>query len=105
MKRTVAITGASGLVGRGLQRALASDFEVRALKRGRDWHADGSAPSDEALQGADALIHLAGEGIATRRWSADQQARIGGTEITAARRNVPHPAPFAGRDDDASTHQ
>jgi len=74
--RVVAITGSNGLVGRALVRAISARYEVRQLRRGLDWHADGSAPSAEALRGVDALIHLAGEGIAERRWSAAQKARI-----------------------------
>jgi uncharacterized protein (TIGR01777 family) len=75
--RVVAITGSTGLVGRALVRAISARYEVRPLRRGVDWYADGSAPSAEALEGVDALIHLAGEGIAGRRWSAEQKARIG----------------------------
>lgn len=76
MRRVVAITGSHGLIGRGLVRALADDFEIRTLRRGIDWHSDGAAPSAAAFDGVDALVHLAGEGIASRRWSAAQKRRI-----------------------------
>jgi uncharacterized protein len=77
----VAITGATGLIGTRLAAALRErGDEVTALSRsaGPDTEAwdplAGPAPA-EALEGRDAVVHLAGENIA-QRWSAAAKERI-----------------------------
>jgi len=65
----VAITGSGGLVGSALRALLATaGDEVVRVPRG-----DTSAAT---FDGADAVVHLAGENIAGRRWSAAQKERI-----------------------------
>lgn len=80
----VAVTGSTGLIGSALCTALEArgDRVVRILRRdpsGRGeihWDpADGVLdPSD--LRGTDAVVHLAGAGIADRRWTPAQRNRI-----------------------------
>jgi uncharacterized protein (TIGR01777 family) len=81
----VAITGASGMVGTALADALESDGHlVRRLVRGnvndseREIHWDPDAGQIDAaeLNGIDAVVHLAGENIASHRWTADFKRRI-----------------------------
>ncbi|MBL9039831.1 MAG: TIGR01777 family oxidoreductase, partial [Archangium sp.] len=61
---TVAITGASGLVGTALSAFLSTGgHTVRAVKR------VGDGFETSALEGADAIVHLAGAGIADERWT------------------------------------
>ncbi len=81
----VAVTGASGFIGSALVRALGdAGHEVRRLVR-RAPAASGEVGWDPAagtidaagLAGVDAVVNLAGEGIASRRWSDDQKRRIG----------------------------
>ena len=40
------------------------------------WDPSGGTIDVDALQGTDAVVHLAGEGIAERRWSDEHKARI-----------------------------
>jgi len=91
----VVVTGSSGLIGSALIPALtAGGHIVRRLVRRPP--AEGDARWDPvtgvlvpgALEGADAVVHLAGEGIAAGRWSATKKARIrdsrvGGTLLLA----------------------
>ena len=85
----VGITGSSGLIGNELAYFLsAGGHRVVRLVRGpvkpaafddgttsRTWTPD--APLDPAtLAGLDAVIHLAGDGIADGRWTAAKKARI-----------------------------
>jgi uncharacterized protein (TIGR01777 family) len=80
----VAITGASGLIGRALSRSLRADgHRVLRFQRGGvttgdaiGWDPDTGRIDAPALEGIDAVVHLAGEGIAERRWSDEQKRRI-----------------------------
>lgn len=92
----VAITGASGLIGRALQARLRLNGKrVRCLTRS----ASGGRPDDivwdpmrgkldpRELEGAEAVVHLAGEPIAQRwtgaRREAIRESRVRGTELLA----------------------
>ncbi len=76
---TVLITGGTGLIGTALTHALhAGGHTVRHLSR-RPGTAPGTATftwdpahgtvDPQALHGVDAIVHLAGAGIADRRWT------------------------------------
>jgi hypothetical protein len=80
----IAVTGASGLVGRQLAAFLATGgHDVQSVVR-RTTGASGEIRWDpaartvdaSALEGMDAVVHLAGESIATRRWSPETKQRI-----------------------------
>jgi hypothetical protein len=81
---TVVISGASGFIGARLCAVLAqAGTRVRPLVRPGRSQADGIAWDPvrhtidlEALEGVDAVVHLAGEGIAQSRWTAETKARI-----------------------------
>ncbi len=94
--RTIAISGASGFIGSALSRLLKkSGARVRPLvrpgKQGLDgihWDPDQGTLDAKALEGVDAIVHLAGDGVADGRWSAAKKARIRdsrirGTELLA----------------------
>jgi uncharacterized protein (TIGR01777 family) len=82
----VAVTGASGLIGSALARALEADgHRVLRVVRPSSAASGGDtvtwSPADgtidrAGLEGIDAVVHLAGEGIAERRWSDEQKRRI-----------------------------
>lgn len=93
-KKTILITGATGLIGRPLCEQLeASGHRLRTLSRGTKgdfrWNpAKGELPP-EALEGVDAVIHLAGESVA-QRWTSEAkqgilQSRTQSTELLARR--------------------
>ena len=99
----IAVTGSSGLIGSALVPFLRKDgHEVLTLVRReprqpteRRW--DGISMEPSVLEGADAVVHLAGVGVGDRRWNADHkravlESRVKGTAAVAsavARARVP----------------
>lgn len=86
------VTGASGLVGRALCDALESPVALvrRAPRtdRERRWDPARGELDPEAIAGAAAVVHLAGESIAARRWTTARKrrlvdSRVQGTELLA----------------------
>jgi uncharacterized protein (TIGR01777 family) len=93
----VVVSGASGLIGSALVNSLRSDgHRVRRLRRGGvtgdddiGWDPQEGRIDAPALEGVDAVVHLAGEGIGEKRWTDEQKARIRdsrvrGTAVLAA---------------------
>jgi uncharacterized protein (TIGR01777 family) len=91
-----AVTGASGLVGRALVGFLSRDGHeivrlVRRPPRARDearWEPSAGTIDVAALDGVEAVVHLAGENIAEGRWTASRKAalresRVGPTRLLA----------------------
>jgi uncharacterized protein (TIGR01777 family) len=79
----VAITGSSGLIGSRLAASLEADgHAVRRVTRGDPgpgrvtWAPEEGRLDAAGLEGVDAVVHLAGEGIANRRWTDEQKARL-----------------------------
>jgi uncharacterized protein (TIGR01777 family) len=92
----VAITGASGFLGSALARDLLADgHEVLRLVRREPRAADearwdpyggtGQAELSSALEGADALVHLAGAGVGDRRWTAAYKRKIRDSRVIGTR--------------------
>src|SRR5260370_16099649 len=90
----VAITGSTGLGGSALVPLLTSrgDQVVRVIRSaapvaGADvaWNPDAGNFDAAALEGIDAVVHLAGENIAAKRWSAEQKARIRDSRLQGTR--------------------
>jgi uncharacterized protein (TIGR01777 family) len=94
---TVAITGASGLIGSNLADFLTTGGHrviclVRDSRRLSDdaifWNPATGEIDVEGLSGADAVVHLAGSSIAKGRWTrarkrSIKQSRVQGTELIA----------------------
>src|SRR5262245_34948910 len=73
----VLITGATGFVGRMLATHLRRvGHEVDEFRRPSDWNPDSGFINPSRLEGVDAVVHLAGENIASSRWTAERKARI-----------------------------
>jgi len=94
----IVIAGGSGFLGRPLAAALAADgHEIVTLTRSAKapgspkaravaWTPDGSAGAWSAeIDGAGAIVNLAGESIAGRRWSDAQKQRILDSRVSATR--------------------
>lgn len=79
----IAITGSNGLIGSALSASLRQDGHrvipvVRSGARGDSvaWDPEGGTIDAGGLEGIDAVVHLAGEGIASGRWTPEQRRRI-----------------------------
>ena len=77
----IAITGSNGLIGTALADALhARGDRVIPVLRGEGlgvrWDPETGAIDADGLDGVDAVVHLAGEGIGEKRWTPDQKRRI-----------------------------
>lgn len=76
----IAITGASGLIGTALTRALtAAGHRVTALPRDH-------RPTPGGLAGIDAVVNLAGAGLGERRWDQSYKRQIRTSRIEGTRR-------------------
>lgn len=88
----VLISGASGFVGSKLSPFLsAGGHHVQPLVRGKAetgqvaWEPEQGSIDADALEGLDAVIHLAGENIAGARWSEPQKRRIRESRVKGTR--------------------
>jgi uncharacterized protein (TIGR01777 family) len=92
--RRIAITGASGFLGAALVPFLTTGgHTVRTIGRGAGsdiaWDPAAGRLEEGALEGVDAVIHLAGANVA-ERWTeknrrAIRESRVGGTRLIAER--------------------
>lgn len=92
----VAISGASGLVGTALDAFLTTGGHtvLRLVRRPTAapgevrWDPAAQTIDAAALEGVDAVVHLAGAGVADKRWTDDRKAvirdsRVDGTRLLA----------------------
>jgi uncharacterized protein (TIGR01777 family) len=89
----VLVSGSHGLVGRALIKSLLSKGDtvsrlVREAPSGSndiEWHPNQDQIDAGKLNGFDAVIHLAGESIASGRWSPEKKTRIRESRIKGTR--------------------
>jgi uncharacterized protein len=94
----ILVTGATGLIGKTLCQVLAQEgHELVVLSRQPEkaqvlpnvrawrWQAENETPPDEAWEGVDAVIHLAGEPVAGQRWTETQKRRIRDSRVLGTR--------------------
>lgn len=83
----VIITGGTGLVGKALTNLLLSKgFEVFVLTRNQKqanqftnysfWDVENEIIDEQLIKSTDYIIHLAGEGIADKRWTSSRKKQI-----------------------------
>ena len=81
----ILITGASGFIGQSLVNLLRTDHELLLVSRRPTLAAKRLAVDNSkviqleqlnSLDGVDAIINLAGESLAAKRWSVEQKRRI-----------------------------
>ena len=88
----ILISGASGLIGSALREFWAkAGHETVCLVRSRPiegeihWDPAAQRLDPAPLEGFDAVVHLAGESIATGRWTAAKMARIRDSRVGGTR--------------------
>lgn len=89
----VLITGASGLVGKELQRSLAAkgwDMLLATRKAPEaenevQWDIETGFAEPERLEGIDAVVHLAGESVSGLRWNDEKKKAIRDSRVLGTR--------------------
>jgi uncharacterized protein len=94
----VAVTGSSGLIGTALTASLRADGHqvVRLVRRpprgggeraGEEvrWDPRAADAGDPHLSGVDAVVNLAGAGVADHRWTSSYKAEIRASRVLATR--------------------
>jgi len=91
----ILVSGSHGLVGKALIKSLTNDGHeiVRLVRRERsarapeiEWHPNHGRIDAEHLEGFDVVVHLAGENIASGRWTSEKkrairESRVKGTSL------------------------
>ncbi|HLY74895.1 MAG TPA: NAD-dependent epimerase/dehydratase family protein, partial [Planctomycetota bacterium] len=86
----LAITGATGFVGRALSvSAERAGHKILRLSRSGQGDRRWNPMTEPApVRGADAVVHLAGENLADGRWTREKMARIRESRVTGTRNLV-----------------
>lgn len=90
----ILVTGSTGLIGSALVPAMVGQGDqVMRLTRGQSppgipaarWDPHSRVIEAASLEGVDAVVHLAGENIATGRWTPTKKARIRDSRVEGTR--------------------
>jgi len=92
----ILITGATGLIGKALQKALRAkghELLLASRKEPKDssyvqWDIEKGFTEPERLEGIDGVIHLAGESISALRWTHEKKKAIRDSRVLGTRNIV-----------------
>lgn len=90
MKEIVLITGANGLIAKELSQRLEKEYTVRFLTRKKqnanefEWNVDAGTIDAIALENVSHIIHLAGAGVAEKRWTEERKKEIISSRVGSA---------------------
>lgn len=87
MEKTILITGGTGLIGQRLTELLleSKNYKIRYLSRKKrpikdvevfEWNPQAGKIDGAAFEGVDAVVHLAGAGVADKRWTESRKEEI-----------------------------
>ncbi|WP_421938251.1 TIGR01777 family oxidoreductase [Pedobacter sp.] len=84
MAKKILITGATGLVGNALQKHLKPrGYKINTLSRKKSndpnsyvWNVEQQQIDPKAFEGVCAIIHLAGEAVADKKWTEERKEEI-----------------------------
>lgn len=94
MENAILLSGSSGLIGRELCASLMRDnlpvhqlvrHPVHAETDNVSWDVDAGIIEAEKCSGHRAVVHLAGEPIAARKWTSEQKQRIRDSRVNGTR--------------------
>lgn len=90
--KNILISGGSGLIGQKITQLLElKGYSVAWLSRSQQqqksflWDVDKQTIDPEAVEWADAIIHLAGAGVAEKRWTGERKKLILDSRIRSTR--------------------
>lgn len=95
MNKNILITGGTGTLGKAISKHLSQQGnQIRVLTRGGTasiegvemitWNPDINHLPENALEGIDVIIHLAGAGIVDKKWTRERKKEILNTRVKTA---------------------
>ncbi len=90
MKEIVLITGANGLIAKELSKRLEKEYTVRFLTRKKknendfEWDLKKGTVDENAFENISHVIHLAGAGVAEKRWTDERKKEIISSRVDSA---------------------
>ncbi|WP_369049009.1 TIGR01777 family oxidoreductase [Tenacibaculum sp. UWU-22] len=91
MKEVVLITGANGTVAKSVSKILQNNFEIRYLTRKSkrenefEWDVENKFIDSNAFTNVKHIIHLAGAGIADKKWSKKRRKTILSSRVDSSK--------------------